>query len=123
MGPLYHTLWNIGRRAPTPETSRPSPLADWHFGPVPLPGCQLHHAGRPHSLTSRRPRFKNAGSAADARGVDPLSAPKSPAPIVTGASPVQEQRTLSEAVIKLIESCAAAGQDVLPPDATFHTYA
>jgi hypothetical protein len=55
--------------------------------------------------------------------VDPLSAPRSPAPIVTGTSPAQEQRTLSEAVIKLIESCATAGQDVLPPDATFHTYA
>ena len=35
----------------------------------------------------------------------------------------EDAKTLGDAMIKLIETSASVGQQNLPPDATFHTYA
>jgi hypothetical protein len=66
--------------------------------------------------------FKNVNDSADARGVDQISAQLA-APVEVANRAVEHQKALSQAMIKLIEACASAGRDVLPADATFHTYA
>jgi hypothetical protein len=54
--------------------------------------------------------------------VDSISAPAA-TPIEVDRNRVEEQKALAQAMIKLIETCASVGRDVLPPDATYHTYA
>jgi hypothetical protein len=54
--------------------------------------------------------------------MDQISAPTAP-PVEAAKVAVEQQKALAQAMIKLIESCASAGREALPPDATYHTYA
>lgn len=54
--------------------------------------------------------------------MDQISA-SAPAPIEVSSRTMEEQKALAQAMIKLIETCAAAGREEMPPDATYHTYA
>jgi predicted metal-dependent hydrolase len=54
--------------------------------------------------------------------VDPISA-STPAPVEAPSRSREDLQALAQAMIKLLETCAAAGRDSLPPDATYHTYA
>lgn len=54
--------------------------------------------------------------------MDQISAPAA-VPIEVDSTKVEQQKALAQAMIKLIETCASVGRDVLPPDATYHTYA
>jgi hypothetical protein len=88
-----------------------------------MPPAALRPASRPIPTfaLAGNGSLKKKRASADANGVDQISAPVA-APVET-ASRVEEQKALAQAMIKLIETCASVGRDVLPPDATFHTYA
>jgi len=55
-------------------------------------------------------------------GMDEISAPAAPS-IQVATRAVEQQKALAQAMIKLIETCASAGREAMPPDATYHTYA
>jgi len=56
-------------------------------------------------------------------GMDPISAQGLEAYGAAIERQRKDAKTISEALINLIEKSASVGRETLPPDATFHTYA
>jgi hypothetical protein len=55
--------------------------------------------------------------------MDEISGPNLEVAVAVAAKRMQTQKAVSSAMAKLIDSCGPTGQENLPADATFHTYA